>query len=187
MSLILDALRKLEREKGAPEQRGFVVLGSGSGGGGGRGRSALVAVVAAVVVGALAGAAWSRLGPRPDTPTRGEAVPPEAPPPGLQVVEATPATDPAPAPRPPAGAQAAPSAVEVAPREVSATPPSRASAAPAPRFRLQAITERDGRPVAILNDRLVREGDSFDGVRVIRIGELEVELETGSGRVVVGF
>jgi hypothetical protein len=41
--------------------------------------------------------------------------------------------------------------------------------------------------VAILNDRLVREGDSFDGVRVIRIGELEVELETGSGRVVVGF
>ena len=46
-------------------------------------------------------------------------------------------------------------------------------------LRLNAISERDGQPVAIVNDRLVREGDSFDGVRVLRIGEAEVEVEVG--------
>ena len=181
MSLILEALRKLEREKASPEQKGFVVLGApGAGGGGGRGL-AVLAVIGAVAVGALGAAAWHRLGTDPAPPP-----PVPAPPaPALEVVRAPP---------PDAGAarggagSAAPggAAVGFTPEPV---PGAGASArAVEPRFRLQAITRRDGRPIAILNDRLVREGDSFDGVRVVRIGELEIELETAAGKkLVVGF
>jgi hypothetical protein len=66
------------------------------------------------------------------------------------------------------------------------TPP--ATAAPGERpLRLTAISERDGHPVALLNDRLVREGDSFDGVRVLRIHATEVEVEVDGERRIVGF
>jgi hypothetical protein len=52
---------------------------------------------------------------------------------------------------------------------------------------LNAISRQDGHPVALLNDRLVREGDAFDGVRIVRIGETEVEIEVGGKRRVIGF
>jgi CRP-like cAMP-binding protein len=54
-------------------------------------------------------------------------------------------------------------------------------------LRLNAISQQDGRPVAILNDRLVREGDIFDGIRVVRIGEAEVEVEVDGKRRIVRF
>jgi hypothetical protein len=54
-------------------------------------------------------------------------------------------------------------------------------------LRLQAIAERDGHPVALINDRLVREGDSFDGVTVVRIGTAEVEVEVRGQRRVLRF
>jgi len=41
--------------------------------------------------------------------------------------------------------------------------------------------------VAVLNDQLVREGDTFDGVRVLRIGADEVEIEVAGHRRVVKF
>jgi len=68
-------------------------------------------------------------------------------------------------------------------------PPAASTRAPAPEreLRLTAISARDGRPIALLNDRLVREGDSFDGVRVIRIGETEVEVEIDGKSRVIGF
>ena len=52
-------------------------------------------------------------------------------------------------------------------------------AAPPPRSepQLNAISQQDGQPVAVIDGRLVREGDSVDGVRVLRIGETEVEVE----------
>jgi hypothetical protein len=56
-----------------------------------------------------------------------------------------------------------------------------------PELRLNAISRQDDRPVAILNDRLVREGDVFDGIRVIRIGETEVEVEVRGQRRVIRF
>jgi hypothetical protein len=56
-----------------------------------------------------------------------------------------------------------------------------------PGLVLEAIGERDGRPVAMLDGRLVFEGDSFDGVRVLRIGATEVELEIDGERRVIGF
>jgi hypothetical protein len=54
-------------------------------------------------------------------------------------------------------------------------------------IHLQAISERDGEPVAVINERLVREGDSFDGVRVVKIGADHVELEVRGRRRVVRF
>jgi len=39
----------------------------------------------------------------------------------------------------------------------------------------------------VLNDQLVREGDTFDGVRVLRIGADEVEIEVAGHRRVVKF
>ena len=69
---------------------------------------------------------------------------------------------------------------------------SRASATPdftgpAELMLEDAITLRDGRPVALVNDRLVFEGDSFDGVRILRIGEAEVEVEVRGQRRVLRF
>jgi hypothetical protein len=72
------------------------------------------------------------------------------------------------------------------PPDVSAPAP-RTAPAPARTLRLTAISVRDGHPIALLNDHLVREGDSFDGVKVIRIGETEVEVEVGGKKRVVGF
>jgi hypothetical protein len=70
----------------------------------------------------------------------------------------------------------------------AASPPEEAPPAPpAPELQLNAITVRDGRPIALINDRLVREGDSFDGVRILRIGESEVEVEVQGQRRVIRF
>jgi hypothetical protein len=79
-----------------------------------------------------------------------------------------------------------------APREQSvgpalAEPTVEESHAPEPEFRLTAISTRDGEPIALLNDRLVREGDSFEGVRVIRIGVADVEIEVDGERRTIGF
>ncbi|MFI4942881.1 MAG: hypothetical protein ACHP85_06440, partial [Burkholderiales bacterium] len=66
-------------------------------------------------------------------------------------------------------------------------PAAAPSAAVTDELRLSAISRRDGKPVALINDRLVFEGDSFDGVRVIRIGEAEVEVEVKGQRRVLRF
>ncbi|HZM50158.1 MAG TPA: hypothetical protein VFE68_06690, partial [Vicinamibacteria bacterium] len=68
-------------------------------------------------------------------------------------------------------------------------PPSR-SAARRPgsaEFELQAISAQNGQPVALLNDRLVHEGDTFDNVKVVRIGVDEVEIEVAGRRRIVKF
>jgi hypothetical protein len=72
-----------------------------------------------------------------------------------------------------------------APAEVPARKPERHE--PTSDFELQAISAQNGQPVAVLNDRLVREGDSFDGVRVLRIGADEVEIEVAGRRRIVKF
>ena len=50
-----------------------------------------------------------------------------------------------------------------------------------------AISQRDGQPIAIINDHLVRQGDSFGDVKVLRIGEAEVEVEVRGHRRVLRF
>jgi hypothetical protein len=219
MSLILEALRKLEREKRSAEP-GFLVLGPQSWPSAparrwrtlvAAGALALAVVVVAVLVrrpGAAPPAAPAAAPP----PTLAYAPPrPEsAPPPTLpSPIAVTPIAN-APLPlepalpaaemeEPPAAPQpaGAPARVEAREAEEASVPPTSdppepsgmqpSPQAPPARFTLQAISVRDGRPVAVLNERLVYEGESFDGVRVVRIGEAEVELEVDGRRLVVGF
>jgi hypothetical protein len=86
---------------------------------------------------------------------------------------------------PPAAAPATSTGRDEVPAVPRRSPAPAASVAPA--WVLQAITQRDGRPLALINDRLVREGDSLNGARVVRIGETEVELEVAGRRLVLSF
>jgi len=80
---------------------------------------------------------------------------------------------PQPEPPPPVAQEAPPETeapVPVAP--VEAVPPS-----DPPRLVLQGTSVLDGRPVAVVSDRRVFEGDTIEGATVIRIEERSVELE----------
>jgi len=205
MSLILDALKKLERERRSGEP-GVVVVGHVPWGGTDSRRPLVVAAAAAVAaVLIVAIAAWWLL--RPTRPSR-PSLPPttEAPlstgKPSAAVTRPSTAA-PAPPTRTAFSPPAVPSASTVlrespSPREKAPAEPTAAAhapspseegtpAPPAPDLRLNAITIRDGRPIALVNDRLVREGDSFDGIRILRIGESEVEVEVRGQRRTIRF
>jgi len=225
VSLILDALRKLERDK-QPRDPSVVVVGHVPWGGRDPGRPLRRTALGAAVVLALGLAGLWLL--RRDSPSAArqpgaDAVTEPATPrgAGLPAREAlvpspaalgnpTSAPPPAPigVPPPPRGidlpapGDSAPlSPVSVDPGddrgheqgaalEATAQPAVAAPAVPPRRdrgLRLTAISERDGRPIALLNDHLVREGDSFDGIRVLRIGLTEVEVEVDGRRQVVSF
>jgi hypothetical protein len=77
-------------------------------------------------------------------------------------------------------------AVETPPVAAAVVPPARA-ATPDPGPRLQAISERDGQPIAIINDHLVRVGDEVDGIRVIAIRVDEVDVEVRGRRTTLRF
>lgn len=187
MSLIFEALRKLEREKQAPE-RGILVVGPSTWAGGGatRVRLGLVAVVALGLVGL--GVLIGTLLRRPAPP----AAAPATPAPGAAAAALGTAPI-APAEAPPAlGTAAAPPRPPVRPAGAP-TPGAAPTATPPPpggqHLTLQAVTEQDGIPVALINDRLLREGDAFDGVKVLRIapGEVEVEIEATGERRMLRF
>ena len=186
MSLILEALKKVERERATPEQRGFLVLGPAAWA---PSRSNLAWVLGMIAAAALAGGAVYVLTraeasavhavPRPDErgvqdpapagPADRTGVPPVATgwgsPPEANPPRTPPAADPAPAR---SGA------------EPERTPPG-------PILLLHAISEQDGTPIAVVNERVVREGDSFDGVRILRIGATEVEVEVAGARRTLRF
>jgi hypothetical protein len=176
VSLILEALKKLEREKGVPE-RGFLVMAhlpwarSSTVGARLLGLAALALALAAVgfLLWRFRPAPPRAVAPAP-TPTLA-ALPPPA---GVVAVPSPAVALPAPA------ATALPATP--APDRPAPSPPAAAS-----EFRLNAITVQDGHPVAVLNDRIVREGDSFEGVRILRIGEAEVEIEVRGERRVIRF
>ena len=134
MSLILEALKKLERERAAAQPHGFLVVGPATWAGS-RSNAAWIAAVfaAALVAGGLV-YAFTR--------------------------------------------PAAPAPIAAAP----APPPARAS-----ELRLSAISERDGRPIAVVNDRVVGEGDTVEGARVVRIGATEVDVEVDGARRTLRF
>lgn len=60
--------------------------------------------------------------------------------------------------------------------------PAPPTASPSPPLVLQAISERDARPIAIISDQLVREGDKVGPLRVLRIGPDSVEMLRESGQ-----
>jgi hypothetical protein len=172
VSLILEALRKLEREKQAPE-RGVVVVGAAAWPRA-RGEHRLGLFLLGLALGGTAlGAAFLRQ--RATAP---------APPVTLAALPA-PAATPVPPPlQQPSARPAAPVRIAVAPRP-EATPSPAAAAAPV--FTLQAISERDGRAVAIVNERMLFEGDSIDGARIVRIAKDEVELDHAGRRLLLRF
>ncbi len=191
MSLILEALKKLERDRpGEPRQGDVVLLAPVSW----PARRLLARRLAALLAFGLSAAAliggalwlWPRSAPPPAsgpivspsaTPSAPSAAPsisttaeaPAAPSPGSAGVLATPER---PRPRP-----AAPGRAALLPR------PS-----PSPSgFALTAIGNQDGYPIAVINDRVVRVGDALEGARVVIIGETEVVLEQDGRRFTVGF
>jgi hypothetical protein len=54
-------------------------------------------------------------------------------------------------------------------------------------LRLEAISVQDGEPVAVINGRLVRKGESVDGALVTWIGADAVEVEVDGRRRTLGF
>ncbi len=196
MSLILEALRKLEAEKQAPE-RGFLVVAAPSWPDSGK-RTWPWLVAAALLLGGLAigGALWLR--------PRDVARLPEPRPVPAAVLATAPAAAPVAAVTPPAAspeplrerapAPARGEEVRVVapvtipgPRGIASAPSSPATAPSPPALVLEAISERDGRPIALVSDHLVREGDAFDGVTIVRIGEAEVEVEWRGQRRILHF
>ena len=192
MSLILDALKKLEGEKNVREP-GVLVVGSVPWGGGRRSRLPLALAAAALLALAFAGWWWLHPTPRPAAAAPASASPAPTPSPG---VAGTPTALTPPERLAPSSTASAPPARQLAVPTLDETagPPAPTHGAPAAGtrpapddLRLNAITRRDGRPVALVNDRLVFEGDSFDGVRILRIGEAEVEVEVHGQRRVLRF
>jgi hypothetical protein len=206
MSLILDALRKLERERDANEPPGVLVVGSVPWGETSRTRRLVLVAAAAGVLGLAMLAGWllrpvprapAAAAPSALPPVQAPATPAPTPPPATlpaAVVPAEPTAPPirlsrpipSPQPRvlPPSTATASETPQPPAPAAQGARP---TAPAPAGDLRLTAISQRDGKPVALINDRLVFEGDSFDGITVIRIGDAEVEVEVQGQRRVLRF
>lgn len=192
MSLILEALKKVERERTAPEQRGFLVLGPAAWAPARSNAGWILGIVAAAAI--AGGVVYALTRPAP-------AAPP-APAPASDRVAQGPA---APAPRveaPPATTPEAP--IRERAREAwavpahAAAPRTRPSAIPtpavvpagesaAPVVALQAISRQDGVPIAVINGHVVREGETVGGVRVLRIGPTEVEVEVAGARRIVRF
>jgi len=202
VSLILEALKKLERERKTP-QRGFLVTTPAAWPSRGEGglRAAYVLAGLAVAAGVLG--AWLVLGRARPRPVEAVPAPPAAAlrplPPALSLpapatsLRRFPGSSPPPSSTPPAAAapaatlaaaatEAAPPAELASERPEDAPPPSGPT-----ELSLQAISRKDGKPVAVLSGRLVYEGDAFDNVRVVRIGEAEVEVEVDGQRRVLGF
>jgi hypothetical protein len=206
VSLILEALKKLEREKQAPD-RGFLVMAQVPWAGEGRRGKALLmggVLVAVVAVGLLA--RWLVRSPASPAAIEAAAAPSVAP--AAPTIEPLPTSPPlrtaGPAevvppptryvpPAPKAAFPASPRAAEptsVSPRVVP-PPPLAERAKPAAEspaaLRLEAISEQDGVAVAVINGQLVREGDHIGGALVVRIGVQEVELEADGRRSVLKF
>jgi hypothetical protein len=201
VSLILDALRKLEREKEAP-RRGFQVMTHVPWSRQGSGTRLLTAAVVglSVAVGVLGFALWRRTVQAPvpvalsPLTAPAESAPPAAlsePAPAAAVPTPRPSTAIAAVSPPPARrAIARPAVAAGVDPGPPVAPPKPPGPTPAPKkgeLHLNAISRQDGQPVALPNDRLVREGDVFDGVRVIHIGESSVEVEVDGRRKTVGF
>ena len=190
MSLILEALRKREREKQVPE-RGFLVMAE-TPWTPGRGRSVWAIVSAAAVAFGL-GVAFVSL--RQPARTSSPVTPPQARPAAtaplaasaaapitLLPAAARPAVPPVALPSPPS-----PATAESPTPLPAATLPAATPSPGAIRLVLQAISERDGQPVALISDHLLREGDTLEGARILHIGETEVELELDGRRLTLRF
>jgi hypothetical protein len=183
VSLVLEALKKLDREKGRDE-RGFVVMAAAPWPTRAARRWPAWAALGVATAGAIVAVMALRTPATPPPPPVAPAVAAARP-------EPTPAAEAT--PLPPASlattASVRPASPRVAPKRVTETapPPVVAAPRPEPAPRLQAISERDGQPIAIINDHLVRVGDEVDGIRVIAIRIDEVDVEIRGRRTTLRF
>lgn len=186
MSLILDALQKLEREK-QTTPRGFLVVAPGPWAGSGRGASLVAgSLLVGLVLGALCFFTYGRW-------MRAEPAAPAAAPPTLAAAISAGVSASVPpgslAPTPPVRPRSDPAPILAAPAPSTPASPalSRATSPASEGPRLQAISEQDGHPVAVIDERMVREGDEIDGMKIVRIGAAEVEIEQLGRRRVLRF
>jgi len=159
--------------------------------GGGR-RLRLLPIALALVAAGTAGFLFAQWASRPTAALPGAAPPP----PSLAPPSAPPATYAAPyVPAAPPAQTAAPASEPAAPRRPVPAPIAAAETAAATAgtqavettFQLQAVTQQDGQPVAIVNGQLVHVGDMVEGARVLRIDADSVEVEKDGRRFVIGF
>jgi hypothetical protein len=195
VSLILEALKKLERERDSTG-RGFLVVAH-TPWPATRARAARL-VLMAVAAGALAGTAawgvWTWLATSSRDPvkatTAGAAAAGHRPasplPPPIWETTAAAAAPVAPSTtvKPSALPPAAPATPDE-PRLLVITP--RTAPAAQPVLRLEAISSQDGQPVAVINGHLVRKGETIEGALVTWIGADAVEIEVDGRRRVIGF
>jgi len=220
VSLILEALRKLERDRHTHE-RGFLVLAQPAWTPTGERawtRGPALLGVAALAGGAVAAALlWPARTQPPAVPATAAlpapvtlsaaTVAPDArplpataePAPRARVAwpedrapapqTAAPAVTVTPRERPPAEAPATQADVPVADAEEPAgeAPEAPEAATVTGPLRLEAIAERDGQPVAIVSGQMVRVGDQIGAGTVVRIGTIDVEIETDGRRQILRF
>lgn len=195
MSLVLEALRKLERERHSPTS-GLVVVAHGTGAG-----PWPRPVPALALAGAMAlGGGLTALTLRPTT-----SAPPAAP---LASVAVAPAmvrslaarAESGVSPRVPMEGDSAlapemrpivlvPGSTRAAARSTAppAAEPPRTTPAVADRWTLEAISEKDGRPVALVSGQLLTVGDALGSGQVVEIGPDAVTVERDGRRVVLRF
>jgi hypothetical protein len=204
VSLILEALKKLERDR-QTHPRGFLVLGQPAWAPAGERawtRRIPLGAAAALAGGAVAAVLlWpgrSREAVRPAdaapaTMVAAAAAPLAAAAPQMAAtappVAAAPALSSAPGPEP-ATPEARQPLVAWPPVRSTPSPPVEPTPAPAAAIealQLQAISVRDGQPVAVVSGQMVRVGDRIGGGTVVRIGAAEIEIETDGNRQVLKF
>lgn len=210
MSLILEALKKLERDRHAND-RGFLVLAQPWAPAGERSWTRAAPLLAGAALAGAAVAAALLWPARAQEKPAAEAAVPVAPPAALAAAPqalapqrpAAPArvawpvdagrgpaarerVAPEPvAPRPAVHEPAEPAEPPAAEDEPAAEPvEEQAAAGP---LRLEAISQREGEPVAVVSGEMVRVGDRIGPSTVVRIGVTEVELETDGRRHVLRF
>jgi hypothetical protein len=172
VSLVLEALKKLDREKGR-EERGFVVMAAAPWPTRAARRWPAWAALGIATAGAVAAVLGLRTTPAPTVlPAPPAAV--VTPRPAASVAATVVATVP-----PPVPARGR--------RETRETTSPLAPRPADPEPRLQAISERDGQPIAIINDHLVRVGDEVEGLRVLAIRGAEVDVEVRGHRTTLRF
>lgn len=189
MSLVLDALKKLERDKetGPP---GVLVVGAVPWQGVRRHSSLRLALalggllaLAGLALAALALGAWWQRRWQPSV----KVAPPVLPAASAVTNTAGPPATSSQASAPPARRLTLPQTGTADAAPFAASEPREAAPPPRNSPQLNAISQQDGTPVAVIDGRLVREGDSVGNVRVLRIGETEVEVEVDGRRRTLRF
>ena len=188
MSLILEALKKVERERATPEQRGFLVLGPTAWA---PSRSNLAWVLGMIAAAAVAGgavyAADAASGAAPCTRCRGRtSAPPQRSGRGT-------AADAPPAARrrgrgpPPDSYAPAPAARRHRPRPRAPPRPGRPRRRPVRRSSSTPSASRTASRSRWSTIAWCAKATRFDGVRILRIGAAEVEVEVAGARRTLRF